>query len=447
MLFRSMRDQAHVQLGLGEFAGAAQIAWTQDVDLFSIAGNRIALGYEYTASFLMGEIPQSYGTISERAKTIRDDYEYVYRHYTSLGIDVPFTKMAADSARSKASVSVLTAFRAPSKKYSVQQNKPEPSRIAWPAGALKTATTKFPENAIVVKPGESVQEALDKAAKQNGWVVLTKGLHRIPGKLQIPSGITLSGEGQNTVLFVEPEGGRDAIVNAESNMHNIIICDLVVEGASNPDPGTDPNSRRSYRSTANRGGIMFLGQFEGEMKNITLKNITVRNCTYNGVFISGAENVTILNCDFSENGSDIVPGPKLQHNLLITHSKNIEVKDCRLVTSPHGSGLAFTACENATVESCEIARNAYYGLIIAESENITVSGSLIEGNDRSGVMAEFLSKGSENITITDNLIHYNNGFGIESYSAKNIKTEGNILTGNRESEQQKISDQKFIIMN
>ena len=39
----SMRDQAHVQLGLGEFAGAAKIAFTQGVDFFSIADNRIAL--------------------------------------------------------------------------------------------------------------------------------------------------------------------------------------------------------------------------------------------------------------------------------------------------------------------------------------------------------------------------------------------------------------------
>jgi len=442
----TMRDQGHVQLGLGEFAGAAQIAFTQDVDLFSIANNRIALGFEYTSRFLMGEMPQSYGTISELKKTIRDDFEYVYRHYTSQGVDVPFTKLAADSARSIASVSVLTAFRAPTEKSITQKVKPEPSKIAWPAGAMEISTTKVPENAIVVTPGESIQEALDNAAKKNGWVVLKEGLHKIPGKLQIPSGITLSGEGQKSILFLDPEGGRDAIVNAESNMHDITLCDLVVEGAVNPVPGSDPNSGRSFRSTAIRGGIMFLGQYESEMKNITLKNITVRNSTYNGVFISGAENIKILNCDFSENGSDVVPGPKLQHNLLLTHSKNIKVKDCRLVTSPHGSGVAINSCENATVESCEIARNAYYGLLITESEKIDVSGCLIEGNDRSGIMAEFLSKGSENIYITDNLIHYNNGFGIESYSVKNIKTQANTLTGNRESEQQKISGEKYIIM-
>ncbi len=442
----TMRDQGHVQLGLGEFAGAAQIAWTQGVDLFSLANNRIALGFEYTASFLLGEMPHSYGKVSERAKTLRDDYEVVYRHYVSQGIEVPFTKTAADSVRSKATVSVLTAFRAPTEKSIISKGKPEPSKIAWPAGALEKSLAKIPDNALIVNPGESIQDALKKASTQKGWVFLTAGIHKISDKLEIPSGINISGEGQQTVIFLEPDAGRDAIVNAVSDMSNVTIRDLVIEGAISPDTGTDPNSRRSFRSSANRGGIMFLGQFEGEMENIVLQNITVRNCTYNGVFISGAENVKILNCDFSENGSDVVPGPKLQHNLLLSHCVNFEVNDCRLVTSPFGCGVALTACKTGKIRNCEIARNAHYGCLLTESSGISVVGCLIENNDKSGVMAEFLSRGSENIELSGNLIHYNNGYGIESYSSENIKTEGNTLNGNSKPEQQKISSEKYIIM-
>ncbi len=51
---KSPRDQGHVQLGLGEFAGAAQVAYTQGTDLFSMADNRIALGFEYTARVFIG---------------------------------------------------------------------------------------------------------------------------------------------------------------------------------------------------------------------------------------------------------------------------------------------------------------------------------------------------------------------------------------------------------
>ncbi len=445
----SMRDQGHVQLGLGEFAGAARIAYTQGVDLFSIAGNRLGLGYEYTAGFLLGNKPHCYGTISERAKNLRDDYEYVYRHYASMGIEMTFTKSAADSIRPKASRSVLTAFRAPSGKVLASQIKLKPSSIGYPAGAMEQAITRATSNPVTVKPGQSIQEALDNAAKNNGWVIAARGLHKLPTTLKIPSGVTLSGEGLATVLILDPGSGvRDAIVNAADDLHDIAICDLVVEGAVDPDPGTDPNSRRSYRSSANRGGIMFLGRYEGHMKNITLKNITVRNCTYNGVFISGASKLNIICCDFNENGASVVPGPRLQHNLLLTHCTDIVVKDSRMDTSPHGCGIAFTSCRDAKVTNCEIARNAWFGVLVTESTSLSVAGNLIEANDYSGIMIQYLYNGSENITVSDNLIHYNNGFGVESYAGKSITTSKNSYAGNGKDlkSNEKISSEKFIIM-
>jgi len=446
----SMRDQGHVQLGLGEFAGAAQVAFTQGVDLFSIANNRLALGYEYTAQFLLGKTPHCYGTISERAKNLRDDYEYVYRHYIAMGIDMPFTKQAADSIRPKAHRSILTAFRAPNGKQVGKKGKPTISLIAYPAGALEQAVAKAENKTIRVSPGQSIQEALDKAAQENAWVVAAAGLHKLPTTLKIPSGVTLAGEGLETVLFLDPTAGvRDAIVNATNDMHDITICDLVVEGANDPDPGSDPNSRRSYRSTANRGGIIFLGQHEGQLKNITLRNVTVRNCTYNGVFISGADNLSISCCDFNENGASVVPGPKLQHNLLLTHCSNISMKDSRLDTSPHGCGISLTNCSEATVANCELARNAWFGILVTESKNISISGNLIEANDRSGIMIQFLYGGSENVTVSNNLIHYNNGFGVEAYAGKNIRTANNTFAGNGADQKsnEKISTEKYIIMN
>lgn len=445
----SMRDQGHVQLGLGEFAGAAKVAYTQGIDLFSIANNRLALGYEYTAQFLMGKTPHCYGTISDRAKNLRDDYEYVYRHYTAMGVDMPFTRQAADSIRPKASRSVLTAFRAPSGKPIPNQGKPSVSPIAYPAGAMEQAVTKPTDDIIRVNPGQSIQEALDQAALQNGWVVATAGLHKLSSTLKIPSGVTLSGEGLATVLFLDPASGvRDALINAADDMHDVTICDLVVEGAVNPDPGSDPNSNRSYRGTANRGGIIFLGQREGQLKNIMLRNVTVRNCTYNGIFISGATNVNVICCDLNENGANVVPGPRLQHNLLLAHCSIITIKDSRMDTSPHGCGMALSNCTDVAVNNCELARNAWFGILVTESNNINVSGSLIEANDNSGVMIQYLHNGSENITVSKNLIHYNNGFGLESYAGGNIKSANNTYAGNGTDlkSNEKISMEKFIIM-
>ena len=446
----TMRDQAHVQLGLGEFAGAARIAYTQGVDLFSIADNRIALGYEYTASFLMGEKPFSYGPISERAKKVRDDYEYVYRHYTSKGIDMPYTKLAADSIRPITTRSTLTAFRAPSGTAQKKLGSPKPGRIAFPAGAMANATVKAPDNAIVVTPGGSLQNALDAAAGTNRWVVASAGLHTLPATLKIPSGVTLAGEGAQTILFLDPASGvRDAVVNAVDDLHNVTIRDLVVEGAVRSQPASDPNSTRAFRNSnaGNRGGIMFLAQQEGQMKNINFINVTVQNCTYNGVFVSGAKGVNVTRCDFTENGAVVAPGPKLLHNLLLTHCSGITIQDSRFDTSPYGSGIALNKSRDVTINDCEIARNGYYGVLVTECSNISIRGNMIEANDRSGVMVEFLYYGSENLTISNNLIHYNNGYAVESYAARKSKIESNTYAGNGNSTaQEKISNERFILM-
>lgn len=441
------RDQAHVQLGLGEFAGAARIAYTQGIDLFSMADNRIALGYEFTASFLMGEKPFSYGPISERAKDIRDDFEYVYRHHTAQGIELPYTKQAADFIRPKTTKSTLTAFRALSESVTGKKETPKPSQIGYPAGAMKSETQKFPDQAMYVSPDQSLQEALYKAAGSGWWVIASAGLHKLAAPLRIPSGTILTGEGLSTVLFLEPgAGSREAMVNASPDMQDVVIRDLVIEGAVNPELASDPNSRRSYRSTAIRAGIMFMANTEGQMKNITLENITVQNCTWNGVYINAANNVKIVGCDFNESGSSVVPGPRLQHNLLITRCSDVTVTGCRLVNSPHGSGLAIAHCWNVGITNSEIARNAWYGLLITESSGLTVEGNLIEANDRSGVMVEYLYKGSANIAIENNIVHYNNGYAVESYAAKNIIENNNTFTGNRSGNQVLLSNNKQIIM-
>ncbi|MGN6510314.1 MAG: right-handed parallel beta-helix repeat-containing protein [Chitinophaga sp.] len=441
----TMRDQGHVQLGLGEFAGAAQVALTQGTDLFSIGNNRIGWGFEYTARFLLGDKPHSYGTISERAKTLRDDYEYVYRHYRRAGILFPHVQRAADSVRAKAGRSVLVAVR----------DKPEPGNLLTPAltqhlgivgaGAGHAAA---PDGAIVVNPGGSVQQALDKAAGGKRVVLLKAGIHTLDTTLLMPSGVTLTGEGLQTVLHLNPSGGRDAIVNASADMSDVTISNLLLEGSLKTDPGTDPNGSRSFRSNAgNRGGVIFRAQQVGQMKRLRFENITLQNCTFNGLLISGAEDVTITGCNFSENGGGVVPGPKLQHNVFITHSRNVTMRNNRSVTSPFGCGIALLKVSNAAVDHNEVARNGFYGILVTESDNVRITDNLVEANDRSGVMLEYLYRGSSNVLVSDNQIQYNNGFGLESYATSRLKQGNNLFAGNgRQSSQQKISNEKFIVM-
>jgi hypothetical protein len=108
----SGRDQGHTQLGIGMLAESCEIAWHQGLNLYGYADNRLLKGFEYVASFNLGnEVP--FGEWLDRTgkyhhKTIaRQDrgplralYEQVYNHYVNrIGLTASFTQQAAEKIR------------------------------------------------------------------------------------------------------------------------------------------------------------------------------------------------------------------------------------------------------------------------------------------------------------------------------------------------------------
>ncbi len=425
----SARDQAHVQLGLGEFAGAAQVAFTQGVDLFSIGENRIGRGFEYTAGYLLGHTPHCYCEISPRAMRLGGEFEYVYRHYKAKGVEFPFITKAADSMRVMVPAKTLAAVRASFGNNTLPVKTFIGDPVTYISGADHDIPS-IPENAIWVQPGQSVQKALDKAAGSGHWVVLAKGLHTLDSALKLPNNIVLSGVGSESVLFLKPEGGRDMIVNGAEDLHDITLRNFVVEGALQPKPGDDPNSSRSFRNKGARGGIIFRSQKVNLMHDLRFINLTVRNCTYNGVFISGAKNLLFSYCNFDENGAGVIPGPKLQHNLLLTHCAGIVIKNSRLDTSPEGSGIYLDKCRDISVDQNELARNALNGITIIGSENIVVKNNHVEGNDSSGIHFPFFYNKSNKVTISGNNVQFNGGYAVQCERVQGLQLMKNSWVGN-----------------
>ncbi|KAK2768511.1 hypothetical protein FQN54_000366 [Arachnomyces sp. PD_36] len=106
----SGRDQAHTQLGLGNFVEAFTTLRNQndEQDWFSMLSNRLATGLEYTAKFLQNETvpydPSFYRCgadlvggpwdeiSSDDIYPPRPVYELGYAIYQDMGIELPFTK-------------------------------------------------------------------------------------------------------------------------------------------------------------------------------------------------------------------------------------------------------------------------------------------------------------------------------------------------------------------
>ncbi len=108
----SGRDQHHTQMGLGYLAYAAEIAWTQGVDLYSLADFRLAKGYEYTARYNLGhEVPfrryrsingrYDHKEISKRGRGYQGPiFEIAWNHYHGrLAHEMPFTRQIVQKQR------------------------------------------------------------------------------------------------------------------------------------------------------------------------------------------------------------------------------------------------------------------------------------------------------------------------------------------------------------
>lgn len=110
----SGRDQQHTMLGLGYLSIVAEIAWNQGVDLYSAENNRILAGFEYTASYNLGnEVPfqetidttgkYHHSSISSEGRgrfSSRPIFEMVYNHYKyRRGIVCPFTEAVVRKTR------------------------------------------------------------------------------------------------------------------------------------------------------------------------------------------------------------------------------------------------------------------------------------------------------------------------------------------------------------
>ena len=409
----SCRDQGHTQLGLSYFSNTCLIAWNQGVDLFAEADNRLALGFEYTARYMLGEDVPVYGKISEETRgRFGDTYHLILQHYRyDRDIAMPYTERAA--AKVLRAHSIVTTFRGESGDAPVElKPPPEPSKIAVMAGAQAQPTSAPTTSAINVAPGESIQDALDKLkANGGGTIQLAAGLHVLPATLRLPSGITIVGTGIDCELFRDSsKEGEAAIANAEPDMHDVVLRDFVIEGGDAPAASRDPNSdvgRRSLAHGPTRAGIVFQSDGKVMQRNLKFEHITVRNCTYSAVELFGAEQVEIIDCDISGSGGMVPPGPGKNHNLKMNHVAHVAISGSRFADSMWGHGIAVIFGQDVEIRDCEIARNALDGVMIAESQQVTVEGCLAEGSGGAGIAQETWMELNQGVTVRNNILRNN----------------------------------------
>jgi parallel beta-helix repeat protein len=137
-----------------------------------------------------------------------------------------------------------------------------------------------------------------------------------------------------------------------------------------------------------------------------------------------------MGCDFSDNGSSVVPGPGIHHNLLVSHVQDCRITGSRMDTSPWGNGISVTQSKDITILNNELARNKLNGIYIADSYHVSAVHNLTEGNDRHGILLSKQATGCSNVNLKNNQSHYNGQKGINVTGAKEVVMTGNIIDNN-----------------
>jgi hypothetical protein len=405
------RDQGHTQMGLGYLLNTCVVAWNQGVDLFAEADNRLALGVEYTARYMLGEDVPAYGKIGELTRgKFSDMYHPILQHYRyEKHMAMPYTQRAADKVLR--AHTIATMFRGDDGKNPGSLNPaPEASKVAAMAGAQRKLADEPSAGSITIAPGKSIQDALDKLGKSGGGTLnLKAGVHTLPGTLRVPSGVTIVGSGIDCELFLDPTkaGQEAAMINAELDMHDVVLRNFVIEGGQTSEASTDPNvdvGKRRLMHGPIRAGIVFQGT---TLRNLTFEHITVRNCTYSAVELFGAQQVNIINCDISGSGGMVPPGPGKNHNLKMNHVSRVAITGSRFADAMWGHGIAVTFGSGVEIRDCELTRNALDGVMIAESRLVTMESCLAEGNGGAGIAQETWMDPNQGVEERNNVLRNN----------------------------------------
>lgn len=201
-------------------------------------------------------------------------------------------------------------------------------------------------NEILVRPGESIQSAIDQLAAQGGGVVrLDQGIHTVISQINLKSQITLVGAGRDYTR-IQYQGTGAAIGTTQKILTDVAVKDLTLEGergAANLShgmllQGIDPVSSRNSR--------------------IALQNLIIKDFNVHGVHMKRTSNIIMSNTKVHHNGE----ANGLYHNVYWLFDNNILQSDVDMSNPIRGKGAKYTSASNVIVQRAQIRNSTVNGV-------------------------------------------------------------------------------------
>jgi len=212
---------------------------------------------------------------------------------------------------------------------------------------------------IVVKPGESIQKAIDQAA-HGARIYIQAGVYRetadpVNGLRINKSGIHLIGQNTpNKRVILENAGNqRNGIVIVPSDRNDCMGCHESMAPPFKLKPGVDPTPMNP----------------EPVLYDIEVRGITIRNFENNGLFTERVDGFRFIDVH-SDNNPNYGIFPTLSSNGLIAHSRANGADD---------SGVWVETSENVLVTRTVVEDNTN-GFEVSNSDDIEMTHNVAKNN-------------------------------------------------------------------
>lgn len=247
--------------------------------------------------------------------------------------------------------------------------------------------------------------AIQSADSATAWTVLLKpGTYHVQHGINVTSNVTLRGSGASTVIRLDDNAPSmrstagivrmkdDTQSGVAKRVLHVTLEDFVVDGNRDHQlPGTDEKKFGFYA--------------EGDF--ITLRRLVARNCAGYGYDPHAhldsipSTNVLIEDCEASGNAADgfvldNVKNSTFRRNYahdndrhgfnLVTVTSGVTLSDNRALRNGATGLMAQNGAHDVVIQSCELAENAFQGMVLRDADGCTVSGNTFRANRRSGLL-------------------------------------------------------------
>jgi parallel beta-helix repeat protein len=274
-------------------------------------------------------------------------------------------------------------------------------------GRRLVASSTYMGKADYYCDGASDEDQINAAISElagigGGFIELTEGTYYTDGAIVPANNIILSGKGWQTVI--EKNGnfnGINLVGSGGSEYENVMLNDFKITKNAG-DTETTYLIALSY------------------VDNVSITRIWTYNSYDLGGYFDNCDNLTITDSKFSDNGAsgltiDTCNSLKLAGN----HFVNNTIVGLAILTSDHGAIVGNTIKDNSNS----------HGIYFSNSDYITISGNICEGNgDEGNESGIYLISSDGNILIGNICEGNQNGIYINS-GTRNVIT-GNRATGN-----------------